>query len=278
MSTLMFTDFDGTLYNPDAKLLLAWRYNSRTSKIIRRNNIKLIITTGRAVWNNFAEFQNKFFGMHGADIVVSGAGTYIYHRNENKKLVQDIEWNERMLKSQISIGQDSHIWTKSIVEDAVRPILKRYNLTIQKSPNPYQVVIPLYHMDVKRLTECMEKISMTIQKGIKVLITEKLYLFNSKDVFSGYMFVVPEIAGKAGSAEYIIEKESSKSDVLFFGDAMIDCAMLTLESRFIEKKYSYAVNATPLLQEKIRGCKDVASLRGNPPKLIYSVLKEKFSS
>lgn len=273
--TLIFTDFDGTIYNPNAKLLLAWRYNSRSSRLIRSHNIKLIITTGRSVWNNFSEFQNRFFGMHRADIVVSGAGTYIYNRQQGK-LILDTEWNEKILKSEVTIQKTTSLWTKQLIEDAVFSTLDNYSLAIAKSPNPYQIVVPIYHMDVTQLSECIEKISSLIPKGIKILTTEKLYLFNSVTTFSGYLFIVPEIAGKDGSALYILKKQLEKSNTLFFGDAMVDYPMLSMKSPMILEKSAYALNPTPLVEEKIAEDTTIQKLKGNPPKLIYGVLKERF--
>lgn len=275
--TLMFTDFDGTLYNPDVKLFLAWQYNSKSSQLIRATNTKLIITTGRAVWNNFSEFQNKFFGMHGADVVISGAGTYVYTRQKGK-LVLDEEWNEKMLASSVTIQKETHLWNKTLIEDAMRSSLSSYKLAITKSSNPYQIVVPVYHMSIDLLFECIEKIQEVLKHGIKILTTEKLYLFNSTQIFSGYMFVIPECAGKDGSAHYIIEKEKTpETDILFFGDAMIDLPMLMLPITSVDKKFSYAINPTPQVAQNIIENTSIQSLRGNPPKLVYTVLKNHFT-
>lgn len=278
---LLFTDYDGTLYDSGMKIFLSRKYNVLSSKIIRERLTKFIVSTGRPTWSRISELQNQIFGMHPADTVIVGGGTYIFHRI-NRRLVIDEEWASLMTQSKV-LWRDSkkaESWSKEVLKEKIRNVVRQWGVTYERSPNPYLLRLPLYNMNPSSLAEFTKALLDTWKSGIKIVLTEKLYRKNTPEIFNGYAMLLPENAGKDLSALFLIKKfireENKIPECLFFGDALIDIPMLTLDLKGIASKRAFGINLTPLARKFIRDNEiqdNVVALSGHSSKSVLTVLQ-----
>lgn len=279
--TFIFTDFDGTLYDPSYKILLSPWYNRETRRILARYNIGFVVVTGRSMWTAFDEMQLRLLSLPLPDIVIYGAGTHILRRDEKGALQEDASWSNDIKGTKIvwrNTTLQPVFWKKELVEEAIKPILSKLGLTLGLTTNPYMLVVPLPNYTQQKISILLKMLNGVWENGVKTILTEKLYLPNSENLFNGNLLIIPSTAGKDTASKYLLKTLSStKPDVLFFGDALIDVAMLTMDtSAYTHASFAYGVHLTPLALEAIKaddpGSK-ITQLPGSAPKALRDIIK-----
>lgn len=279
---LLFTDFDGTLYDPSMKIVLSPLYNSHTTQILKKLGSKFIIVTGRSQWGWFDELQLKMLRLPRPDMVIYGAGTHILHKNDNQSLLPDSTWEDLIAQTEVSWVDSmakSHHWQKNLIEETLQTVLDQWMLKPKPTTNPYLISIPITNLQVKQVKKIIDQLKMTWEKGVKILLTEKLYLPNTITLFNGYLLLVPDTAGKENAVTYVLKNyyKNAQPNALFFGDALVDVPMLSLDTTpLTNTSYSYGVHMTPLAREnmKIEDPKSkIVHFPGSAPKAFRDIIK-----
>jgi HAD superfamily hydrolase (TIGR01484 family) len=280
-STYIFTDFDGTLYDPSYKILLSPWYNYQTSQLIKVYGIKFFVITGRSMWTPFDDLQLRLLALPQPEVVVYGAGTHILRRNTKGILTEDLHWHSHIEATRIEWNTTSRkpaVWKKELVEDAVKPILTKNTLSLGITTNPYMVILPLFNYSQKKISILLDSLHSLWKSGVRTILTEKLYLPNSRELFNGNLLIIPDTAGKDNACRYLLkELVGEKPDALFFGDALIDVAMLTMDAaKYTHATFSYGVHMTPLAQMAIKSDdpdSKIVQHPGSAPKALRDIIK-----
>lgn len=253
-------DFDGTLFDPDWKLLRSGWYNLRTTLLLNKHRIPFILNTGRPHWDRFADLQLAIIGMKRPDVVIYGVGTKIIWRKGNRYTL-DRSWNDGMVQSG---------WSKRTVVEKIKPIIQSYRATLFDTHNEFMTRIWVHRMPIDTVSRFVAEIAEVAPKT-KVVLTEQILLPNTEVVFSGYLLLVPHHAGKDEAMRYVLNKLGSEHNI-GFGDAFVDAPMLVDPTT-----EGYAVNPTALARKELGGTK-VTILEGSPPANVLSVLRATISS
>ena len=276
--TIVFSDFDGTIFDPDLRLLKAPIYNSQSSRLLNRSDTIFVVTTGRHSWGPVTRAHYKLTGMRRADLIIAGAGTYIYWLREGR-YVLDGDWDDRMKKN----------WDKPTILEKLEPYFQKHHLGEFSVPNPYMIVVPLYGKSLDEAQTAHDDLRSLLKKErVKVVLSEQLLLPNSLTVFNGYAIIVPDIAGKDNSAAHIVAhfaKELKQPlSMLAFGDACVDIPLLTMKPPADVTEFkSYGLHLTPLAERNIKAMvaahtapTEPTLLYGSAPQAMHSVLKAYF--
>jgi hydroxymethylpyrimidine pyrophosphatase-like HAD family hydrolase len=128
--TVIFCDFDGTIFDPDLRAFKAPIYNRLSSKLMNRPDTAFIVTTGRYSWGPWTKLNYALTGMRRPDYVISGAGTFIY-KVDGQTLITDQGWEKKMKAA----------FDKAAVQKKLAPFLKQVKLPEHRNPNPYLVIV-----------------------------------------------------------------------------------------------------------------------------------------
>lgn len=289
-NTILFVDFDGTVFTADKKIITAPFYNRQIKYLLQANTIPLVIVTGRTDWGIKGEVQSMLLGLPKPDAVIAGAGTVIYYRLPNEQLGKDTSWEKRMEQSPLQWKNVAKIlWNQEILLQKIHGMLLPNMHILPKAGNPYLVRLQVQEIPLQQVLQWKKIIEVSFLDTLQVLFAEKLLQKNTSTIFSGHILLVPKVAGKAKAVEYILnviatEKKTHVNKHLIrtfcFGDATVDVPMLLLSSQL--KKYTmqtYGVNLTPLakklLQENSKEKQQVHILE-NPasPKAILEILNK----
>ncbi len=252
-------DFDGTLFDPNHRAFMAWRYNFKTRKLLDENKIPFILNTGRPIWDPFSDIQLGMVGMKKPDVVIYGAGTKILWK-KNNHFEPDQNWENIMQKTR---------WNKQQIIESIIPVIKEYNAKFYDTKNAYMTRLWVHKMPVSTLCRFILSLQKVV-KNTKILRTEQILLPNSEEVFSGYLLLIPSIAGKETGMKHVLKKLSPRVS-LVFGDALVDLPMLLDKS-----SVGYAVNPTALARKELKNS-SVTILEGSPPENLLKTLKESLS-
>jgi len=251
----VIADFDGTLFDPDIRAFIAWRYNYKTRKLLSENAIPFILNTGRPIWDSLSEINLGMVGMTKPDVVIYGAGTKIlWNRRGRYQLDQD--WELFMQKAQ---------WDKQKIIRSIFPIIKKYAAKFYDTKNEYMTRIWVHKMPVSTLSKFILSLQKVV-KSTKILRTEQILLPNTEEVFSGYLLLIPSVAGKEEGMKHVLKRLSPQKN-LAFGDALVDLPMLLDDSSI-----GYAVNPTALARKELKNSA-VTILEGSPPENLFNTLK-----
>lgn len=273
-STIIFCDFDGTIFDPDIRLFKAPFYNRRSSKLMDRPDTAFVVTTGRHSWGPWTRLNYTLTGMRRPDVIIWGAGTFIDQLIDGV-YVRDHAWDMRM----------KNAFDKQAIQEKLAKKLKDLRLTEYAVSNPYMIVVPFYAMTLKVASDNMKTIAHYLSGDhIEIILSEQLFLPNNEHTFNGYALIVPDVAGKDNSSRYIVDyfgkAHSQKITMLTFGDASVDIPLLTMNPphNVLEHK-SYGVHLTPLARGTLRTFKEEKKvhtmptlLEGSAPQSIYTVL------
>lgn len=277
--TIIFCDFDGTVFDPDVRLLAAPFFNQKTAQLMERHGTQFVITTGRYSWGPWTKLNYTLMGMRRPDFIISGAGTVISKR-VGDKYVKDAEWDKRIADA----------FDKIAVQKKLSGLLKELKVTEHHHPNPYMVIVKLYKRTLNQASDEMDLIADHLKEfDVKVILSEQLFLPNSKYVYNGYALIVPKIAGKDSSSQHILDyyekKFLEKPTMLSFGDASVDIPLLTMKPHNVTQHFSYGLHLTPLARNTLalfREEKRVHTvptlLEGSAPQSIYKVLRAYYES
>lgn len=286
---ITFVDFDGTFYTAGRTMWKAPYYNRKTSHILSKNHIPLIIITGKSDWNRLEEIESATCGLKKADAIVAGAGTVIYHRDITGRLIRDIAWTKQLQES-VFIAKPApgkfykEKWNKeSIVAYITSANLSDYLRLSFEKDNDFVVRFNVKNLKMKVVNDLEKRLQLLFPHGVKILIAEKLLQRNTLDIFSGDILIVPKISGKDGAMEYLLDfysKAVRKTlQVYCFGDASIDVAMLTLKSKpgyYILRQYG--VNLRPRARKMLRQAEKendhLTATNQEGPQVIYNVFQQ----
>lgn len=276
--TIVFCDFDGTIFDPDLRLLKAPIHNARSSKLLNRSDVIFVVTTGRHSWGPLTRAHYKLTGMRRADLIIAGAGTYIYWLR-NGRYVLDADWDDRMKKN----------WDKPSILEKLESYFQKHHLGEFSVPNPYMIVVPLYGKTLDEAQSAHTELEAILKKNrATVVLSEQLMLPNSLKVFNGYALIVPDIAGKDKSAAHIVahfaKELKSPLNMLAFGDACVDIPLLTMKAPANTTEFkSYGVHLTPLAERNVKAMvaankapTEPTLLYGSAPQAMHSVFKAYF--
>lgn len=250
-------DFDGTLFDPSLKAFFAWYYNSQTSRLFNTHHIPFILNTGRPIWDSFSDVQIAVAGMKRPDVIVYGAGTKILWK-KGAIYELDQKWEEKMKKTG---------WKKETILKAIAPVLKEYNAALFDTKNEYMTRIWIHKIPIERLNRFIKSVNEVLS-NTKILRTEQILLPNTEVVFSGYLLLIPDSAGKEAGMKHVLDILKPGLNMAF-GDALVDLPMLMDAS-----SEGFAVNPTALARKELRNSQ-VTILEGNPPENILRTVVSK---
>lgn len=250
----VIADFDGTLFDPNLRAFFAWKYNFKTSKILYENKIPFILNTGRPIWDSISDINLGMVGMKKPDVVVYGAGTKILW-NKNGRYELDQDWESVMQRAK---------WNKQQTINSIVPVIREYDAKFYDTKNEYMTRIWVHKMPVTTLSKFIMSLQKVVEKT-KILRTEQILLPNTESVFSGYLLLIPSVAGKEEAMKYVTKKLSPNVN-LVFGDALVDIPMLIDKS-----SVGYVLNPTALARKELENTK-VTILEGSPPKNLLKIL------
>src|SRR5258708_862253 len=253
--TILFLDFDGTIFTPDAHIITAPRYNLQIKSLLDREHIPFVIVTGRSDWNFRSEIELALLGLPKPDAIIAGAGTIIYYRLENGQLGLDTSWQNMMQSCSIQWKNVKKIlWNQETILQIIHPLLPASISIRPKTHDRHLIRLYAKEIAIKVLLQMKKNLEDHFTNGLKILFTEKLLQKNSLEIFSGDIILVPATAGKENAVTYILKNLHSDSkptiNVLCFGDATIDIDMLTLKSKPNQFTIqTYGVNLQPLAKK-----------------------------
>ncbi|NTU47062.1 hypothetical protein HGA88_05540 [Candidatus Roizmanbacteria bacterium] len=264
---IIITDFDGTLFEPNWRAVCAPWYTIRIGKRIRSAHIPFIISTGRIQWGTAETLILRLLGLPDPEMLILGAGTKLLFKTENGYR-EDREWTKRLEQEKTSF---MHIETLS---KKLYEVLDYADTNTHVVQLPFLIRLPLINKQVLEVEKLLGKIGSSNFKGIKGVLAERRSQKNTASRFSGYLIVVPEIAGKDGIlTQYLFEKLHDRypyGSYLLFGDGAIDSGMLSLKNAAIT---SFAVSATPILKKLLSKDNNVL-FKNSGPKTMYQQLEK----
>jgi len=259
-STLSVTaDFDGTLFDPNLRAFIAWYYNSKTNKLLNNHKVSFVLNTGRPIWDKLSDIHLWMAGMKRPDVVIYGAGTKILWR-KNNHFEHDPVWENIMQQAK---------WDKQKTINSIMPIIKKYKAKFYDTKNDHMTRVWVDKMPVSTLSAFITSLQKEVQ-NTKILRTEQILLQNTEVIFSGYLLLIPSIAGKEEGMKYVLKKLSSKIN-LAFGDALVDLPMLLDKSSI-----GFALNPTALARKGLKNT-IVTILEGSPPENLFKTLRAELS-
>ncbi len=259
LSHTVTADFDGTLFDPNPRAFIAWRYNTKTRKLLSDRRIPFILNTGRPIWDPFSDIQLGIVGMKKPDVVIYGAGTKILWR-KNNHYEPDQDWENIMQKTR---------WNKRQIIESIIPIIKEYDAKFYDTKNEYMTRVWVHKMPVSTLSKFIAALQKVV-KNTKILRTEQILLPNTEAVFSGYLLLIPSASGKEEGMRHVLKKLSPEIN-LAFGDALVDLPMLLDKS-----SVGYAVNPTALARKELKNS-SVSILEGSPPENLLKTVSAELS-
>lgn len=259
--TILFTDIDATVsaYTPNGYIA-----NRKTTKILKKYNIPSIFVTGRTLWHWINEFELNFYGLGSPDAVITSNGATLLWRTPDGSLETDRNWHDEIEKS----------WNKEEVEKICNDFSFSFKVFRKKIYHSKPLFLYSVHKaPVSTLLTEIEKLKKLLPKNVRIDISESLLLKNTAKIFSGGIFVTPEICGKAGVVTYILSKiESKKIRGFIFGDACIDIPMLSLPSTNNRTFHQYLVNPTPLAEIQAKKIPSITIVKEKGPQAIHRIM------
>ncbi|OGK64995.1 hypothetical protein A2313_02730 [Candidatus Roizmanbacteria bacterium RIFOXYB2_FULL_41_10] len=266
-------DMDGTVYGLQKNKNNEWEktgqpHNAETSKIFRENNLPYGIVSARPDWDEKADREMNDLGMDTLpDFVISGAGTLLYWRDTQGKLQLDPDFIHKLHEHQISLGNKPQ---QNYNPQAIFEFLDQIDLSGQFAGQGFTKhkidtnnglgfnVVSVDKMQLSKFKELILELKKQL-KGIKIEFSEDLKRLDSTgETFSGWVQLVPSIAGKDDALRYTLEKINqdlgAKPRAHIFGDASVDVWMLAMgaSSKDEYECQQYALNnLTPLARTKL---------------------------
>jgi len=215
---LIVADFDGTLFTPNIKIIAeVLHHNKQLKKLLLRQHIPLIINTAKRDWLKKEKNDARILGIS-PDVIIVGAGTKIYHKTIDNKLVLDTEWQTKIRGTQL--------WNSKSIEDRVNEWREKHKITMRKiKDSDFQVRYRVRHVATRQLPVLAASLQKQFDSGIQVVYTESVYS-NKFGFQTGDILIIPAIAGKDNALQYLLEKYSEivqkQIDAYCFGDGSID--------------------------------------------------------
>lgn len=257
---LIVSDVDGTLYMRGTRGVYTGK-NRELAQQLREKNIPFIINTGRPVWNQ-AEDANFGYDMDlpKPDAVIAGTGTAIYWRQKNGKLCIDETFAERMNNHLIFYEKEGVLKSARFNPHQIARILRPELEPFIQSGQLRKILVDegpmlpdgtfgnegLRFVLVDLDPQTMKKLKRSMQdriSGIKIDICE-MGDYATANSFTGWMHLVPSIAGKEKAAKYVLERiregmalREEKLHAHALGDASNDIRVLAAGSHPTKDPY-----------------------------------------
>lgn len=264
-----FFDIDGTLFDPDLRLLAAPYFNRKSFKLLKKNKATIVVTTGRRSWIKTNDLQLHMLGMYPPDHVVTGIGTNILHKKYHYVYSVDKKWQEEFVKKG---------WNKHEIMRDTNPVSAKYHLFRIPTINQFTVTFWLFNTPVDKVERIREEMEALSHGRFRTVITEQLLLPNTKDRFSGFLFLIPKSADKGTSAIHLLDtiKKTHPNDhlhIFCFGDALVDVPLLTIDYPDATIQ-SFGLHLTPQAQVALSKMENirVVSYFDSAPQRIWKIL------
>lgn len=264
---LLILDVDGTVYVRSRNGPYIGK-NQETARNIREKNLPLLLNTARPIWDEQEDANFLMFGLTLPDAVMAGDGTMVFWRQKDGTLVADQAYADRIKQHKIIIKRNGQSMTTQfdpkLVQYAAMPLLKEHiesgmlvDSIIDQGP-----VLPdgTFGLEGLRLVarrmpyEKVVQLSNELGKyvsGVKLQMSE-ITEQTSAELFTGWLHIVPSIAGKNEAVKYVLSQlKVSVPDNLqahVFGDTSVDIHQIAMGSDPQKDGYTvhgYAVGNLP---------------------------------
>lgn len=269
---ILAADADGTLYVRSSGGGIYIGDNRETGRQIAEKNIPFLVNTARPGWS-FNEDTDivENLGLPLPDIVVAGTGGMVYWRNEQGKLVTDPVYLAMLNDHRITVKDGSSeietpFDTRTIIE-SIYPTIGAY---VEKGledvlVDPGAIGTNGEHgVDGIRLVarympyDEIQKMTSEIREilsGAKLQLSE-ITRHSSADVFSGWIHLIPSIAGKDRALRYVLDTlaqaKGTKMTAHALGDTSIDIPVLSMGTPDVTDRYTVKQYALSNLPERAR--------------------------
>lgn len=270
---LTILDVDGTVYEKTADAEGNWHKhgdNTATSGILQKENIPLVLCTGRPDWNESGDNEMQELNLSSADAIIAGAGSLIYLRAPDGKLELCREFDQ-MQKDQKIIyeynGQKVEtLYTPELISKLLNNQLAKYEgfagCRVDTNSSIGYATIDVTKMSFDELSKMLKEINGSID-GVKTTPSENAEDIN-EEYFTGWIMVLPASAGKDKAVRFLMEQtaqsinpasiDQKKPTAHVVGDATIDIWMMSLgtgaRDSYSVKGYGLA-NLTPLAAKRL---------------------------
>ncbi len=289
-------DIDGTVYMKEKNSEGKWVKkgdNSEVSNQLRQKNIPQIMISARPDHGPNEEQEMLNLKLNPFDVVIVGAGTVIYWRNQEGNLELDKEFVERMANHPIGYRQKTVDGTglergiirkakynPQLIKDILEPGLDQFkpagfqSIYLDSNVGVGFTTLHVENMTFEDLKKTINYVKNSIQ-GIRVTFSEDIEHL-SKEQFNGWIQIIPACAGKDKALRYVLEKiahkinpfgeENKKIAAHIAGDSAIDIWMLAMGTNY-EDPYSvnqYRLgNSSPYAKGKLDQVKETLNSEKN---------------
>lgn len=247
--TICFFDIDGTIFTPDIRIVKAPYYNLQTYNLLQKSHIPLVLITGRFTWSRLRDLEVALEGFPKPDVIIFGAGTEIYIKDSQDTYQRDTNW---LKGAALTVTPDAKIFKKI---------------------TPYLYVANVVHISVSALKHMIDTLEKQYQKQANIFYSESLVKGNTRDTFSGSVYLASAHASKKDAVAYILKMVSSDTlHVYIYGDSSVDIPMLSLPSSKKITIYPYLVHPTPLAREDAKKHPTITVREDEGPRVILETL------
>lgn len=231
-------DLDGTVYEPHFDLstssIVKQGNNRLWSEYCVRNDIPIIFSSTRNSWGPKQNAEMEQLGVAQPDIIILGYGRYMYVRNKSGEMILNEHYAHYLAQRTITIHEHGDAKTYPYDPNIILPLVEDVTNKLSFHPQSIYVDNPqsdlqsyvtlkidlMSYEDIHILREKLRKVINGVSIGIA---EDVITMGRNDDLFSGYMVIVPALAGKHGATRYLGEIFARFSPNFHcFGDASID--------------------------------------------------------
>lgn len=276
-SWVIVSDFDGTFFTPDIRIVHEALYENRyITKMLRRKHIPLILNTARA--NITKKFLMDLFLLGIApDTIIAGDGTVIYHKLNNDRWEKDILWEKILSEQRISIKKENLLWkdnrTNRFLSDEINAWNNENNTILRKEKgNEFLIKMSVRGIKSNTLEAYVNSLQRKLPKECNVHYSERLLPPILGRPLAD-LLIIPDKAGKDYALDFVLQQyyhvSNQQLTVFCFGDGIRDISsylqmpstqhytlyqFLTHPTPFAKKAYE-SLHKSPLILGKQRGPK-----------------------
>lgn len=243
-SEVLVLDFDGVIgINTLDGVIVG---DESTRFMIEQKSIPVIINTARPDWTDYDDgITDEYYRFAKPDVVSFGAGTNILWRQNDGSMMIDTDYANKIRRHYVSVWNDEiegdvvFPYDAELVLNAILPIITNNQFLVDAIiDNPEiegavsSIRITATKMPYKELGKLINRVK-SATRGIKIVPSEH---YSSNDqFFTGWLHIVPSIAGKERSTKYILREIAKKTNSQIqghvVGDSTVDIPMLAMGSK-----------------------------------------------
>lgn len=216
----LISDMDGTLYVRQGRSIHVGQ-NQETTRLLHERAIPFIVNTGRPAWDSQDDFELiAQMRLPPPDAVIAGTGTVIYWRDRRGQLRIDEAYAERMRQHPMiyeSRGEArSHPFDPSaliqVIRSELEPFIRHESLLDvlvdqgpllpDKTQGVEGLRLVIRNEPYEDMLAFARHVRMKV-KGIKIDLSE-MPAHTRDGQFTGWIHIIPSIAGKERAAEYLL--------------------------------------------------------------------------